>query len=579
MKNQLCRAGMMIVLALMASGCGKKASQPAEKPENVQTENVQTENIAVKTPEMPDVSGVVLEKPVFDKKKAARPVRLSQAALIGLEPEALEKAVIRSFNHAISDDGEDVKKVRQAADLGNEEACEKLALYYLAFPSTDPRYELGRQYLLKVENYKSSEALLTRALFEYDNRIDNADKAKPYFVRAMAESDESVLQWLLDHEDIGLFEPAWEKLHQLYEAKSTAMDAEAMFRLAELYNVYPSKRDSEKFESLLMQSAKQSYGPACYMYALMLMNRNKAQEGLDMLKRAVDLNVDEANSMLSFLYLVAMLKDSSEGASEYAGSHISPELYQILKAEISSNKETGKESIGDLFKIAELAKNSHGMEQGCKVLFALAGSGDWAQRIKDDAIDCLKQYVDKNESRIACDSIDSMFPFDSEEIYESVFNLEQRKKISTLMINCYENMMGSGLDYVTKGQNVLSSATKIGLLYSGDVDDTIVPDETLANQYLTYSAVKNEDIVAQMSLASAYMNGEFFGKQSTQRGCYWAMKASEQTVCKDLCKTVKIEEGEALVLDENMNENDAEMAMMVCTVCQFARTMMTECSL
>ena len=573
MKTQFCRAGMMIFLALMAFGCGKKAQQPAEKPEVVQAETV-----AAKAPEMPDISGIVLEKPVFDKKKAAKPARLSQAALIGLEPEALEQAVIRSFSHVVSEDGADVKKMRQAAELGNDEACEKLALYYLAFPSTDPRYELGRQYLRKVENYKTSEALLTRALIEYDNKIDNAAKARPYFERAMAENDESTFQWLLEHEDIGLFEQAWEKLQQLYEAKSTAMDAEAMFKLAEIYNVYPSKRNPEKFESLLMQSAKQSYGPACYMYALLLMNQNKAQEGLDMLKHAVELNVDEANSMLSFLYLVAMLKDTSESASEYANSRISPELFTLLKAEVSSNTETGKESLGDLFKIAGYAKNSHGMEQGCKVLFALAGSGEWAQSIKDDAIECLKQYVDKNETRIACDNIDSMFPFESEEIYKSVFSSEQRKKISELMINCYENAMASGLEYVTKGQNILSSATKLGMFYGGDVDDNIVPDEVLANQYLVYAAVKNDDIVAQVSLASDYMSGDIFGKQSTQRACYWGMKASGQAVCKDLCKTTKLEDGVALILDENMNEDDAEMAMMVCTVCQIASELAANCS-
>ena len=558
---------IVLFILLLAYGCSPKKTADIEK---VDSEGVSGEGAAVK-PVMLDVSGIELEAPQYDKDKAARPMPLSYMAMKGLQPEEFEAAVLRSFSGFFQPDNADVLKVREAADQGDESACEKIALFYLKYPPMDPRYDLGVEYLKKVNDPQTPEALWDRALIEYHGHLPNAAASRPYFEKVLALKDESSFRWLLNHDKVGLEEVAWNSLREIYEARATdGKDAEALYLLGELYNLYPKYRDIEKSVEWIKKAAELGYAPAIYVLGLMDLQRQDAQNALEKLKKSSDFGNEDASAMLSTLYLVALLKDSSDEALAFSNGAVFPALYEILRKDVS-NSETGETTMGGIARVLEYGRESHGKVDGCKVIFALAAGGDWAKDIKEEAIHCMEEFVEKSVSRADCDALDNMLPFGSDDSYRSAFDENQRKRISGLMVKCYERMFVLGNNYEGSGLHVFSTATKLGMLYSGDIDENIEGNPMLYAQYLVYSAIKNEDIVAQMALAQAYVSGDFFDIRSQERACYWSTKTTEQDICQKYCKTVRVGDEESLVLDEEMGVDDAEMAMMICSVCQVAR--------
>lgn len=241
-----------------------------------------------------------------------------------LQYEALTKEVEKATRIAIREDN--TENFMQGITFpGNT----FIAPYYDYMASKAPRFDNDPRYLgfqrqesermmLKGQHYlqqgKTAKAL---KMFEQAARLNNPQAARSTALLYEGSNNTEAIKWHKIAVDGGveesclnlgnLYEEDGEKVqaYQWYLTSAQTGNAQAQYQL------YHLEKDKNKAEAWLQKAAAQGYAPAQYRYALILMNKTKTGEAIELLQQASQNKYMQASDYLgAYFYKLGLYENA-----------------------------------------------------------------------------------------------------------------------------------------------------------------------------------------------------------------------------------------------------------------------------
>ncbi len=434
---------------------------------------------------------------------------------------------------------DELKVLMKKAEMNDDEAREKLGVYFMSLPKSRESVKQGRAYLRAVKTHKDGQAAYLRGYDELWDPIrmyseDMSNASRKHIHEAAKLGDPKALAMTLDFPGYRLKDvDVITKLNEYYEAKlAEKRDPKLVYEWAKAIEPGPFERISEQFPALLQEAAKANVEDARLHYALILMaDTSKTEDwktGFGYLKDAAMAGNAEASNEVARL-----IKEYQEYGEDYDNDR---------KVYFSTLINLSGKSADELIK--EFKMGAMGLDLVCE---------EFAGTDNDALVKCTEKYLAVGASRDACDLLENNHPWaelkNNGKIDDGVL-----KKLGSQLLKCRKEALFRGEDYSQQtGLAGPSTAAAIASYYAGNEFYGAKADVDKKLAYLVYGAVNGDEEVldlsfagakpetiegawdAQWALAQAYANGEM--PADAERQCYWTEVAKASTFCTKVCKT------------------------------------------